>query len=97
MAREHLVHERAHLILLPDVAGDCLAAPAVRPREGLLERFGAASAHHHAGAQCRQLERRRAAEARPSAAHERDLPVEQTGLEELRGHGRASVSGRRRI
>ena len=57
VALEHAVHERAHRLLLPDVADPRLHTTAVGARHGLLERLGATAAHHHARAAGRQLER----------------------------------------
>ena len=88
MAVEHGVDQRLDLVLLADVTGARLDAATVGLRGGLLERFGAPPADDHLGPERRQLERARPAEPRAPAADKRDLTVEQTGLEELRGHGR---------
>ena len=92
VALEHGVDERLDLVLLADVAGARLDAAAVGLRGGLVERLLAPAADDHLGAERRQLERGGAAQARAASADDRHLPVEQTGLEELRGHRRASVT-----
>ena len=55
VALEHAVHERLHLVLLADVAGLRLHAPALRRGGGLLERLQPPPADHHLRAERRQL------------------------------------------
>jgi hypothetical protein len=89
---EHLVHERSDLVLLADVAGMGPHTTPVARGGGLLERLGPAPAHHHARPERRQLERAGAPQPGAATADDRHLPVEQSWLEELRGHRRASVT-----
>ncbi len=55
MALEHTAHERLHLVLLADVAGLRLHAPALRRGGGLLERLEPPPADNHLGAERREL------------------------------------------
>ena len=89
---EHGVDERVHLVLLADVARMRLDLALVRAGGRLGERLLAPPADHDARAERRQLERARPAEPRAAPAHDRQLAVEQAGLEDPRGHPGASVT-----
>ena len=63
MTIEHVVDERADLILFADVARDRFAASVVGRRSGLVEGLLAAPADHHLRAERGQLECRGSAQS----------------------------------
>ena len=85
VALEHRVHERLDLVLLADVAGVCLDAPAVGLRRGLLQRLLAPAADHHSRAERRQLERAGAPEPRASPLTIATWPSSRPGWKSFEG------------
>ena len=88
VALEHAVHERAHLLLLADVACHRLAASALGARATVSSSGSARRPQTTTWApQVASSSALGAAEAAAAAGHERHLSVEQAGGEQLRGHG----------